>query len=50
MFFPSLEVDATEDVDLNYDIETDTYGNGEYAITQYKVDMVVNEDNSYDIN
>ena len=49
MFFPSLEVDATEDVDLNYEIEIDTYGNGEYAITQYKVDMVVNEDNSYDI-
>src|SRR5690554_6186441 len=48
-FMPVVEVNATEDVDFNGDIETDTYGNGEYAITQYKVDMVVNEDNTYDI-
>ncbi len=46
-FLPVIEVNATEDVD--YDIETDSYGNDEYDIKQYKVNMVINEDNTYDI-
>lgn len=39
MFFSFVKVEAA----------TDTYGNGEYAITEYKVDIVVNEDNVYRI-
>ena len=46
-----LLVSAQEAVDTGEDIDisTDTYGNGEYAITKYKVDIYVNEDNTFRI-
>ena len=48
-FTVAIKVEASEEPELTYDTETNTYGNGEYAITKYQVDMIVNEDNIYDI-
>jgi len=37
-----------KDVDLpDDDVIIDLNGNGEYAITKYKIDIIVNKDNSY---
>lgn len=33
----------------DYTVGNDTYGNGEYAITNYKIDINVNENNTFDI-
>ncbi len=43
LFFLPIEAKAIDYDDIN------TYGNGEYALTGYKVDIVVNENNTFDI-
>ncbi len=49
VFFLPTTAKGSNDMDGFNDPNTNIYGNGEYAIIGYKVDMVVNEDNTYEI-
>ena len=48
-FIKAVKVEASEEPESTYNTETNTIGNGEYAITKYKVDIYVNEDNTFRI-
>ena len=50
--FETNEIELTNENGSDYNINSfmDTYGNGQYALTKYKIDIKVNENNTFNIS